>query len=287
MAKNSANPRAMFQVFAHEDFETPAGFAVFGALIRIAKCVGHDALGSFFVPQLIQKWSKLGARAARSGTEECIRLGVIVIDGDMVRITNYDEYQVDTRSRDRQKRYRDRVKDRNAGVTQTSHVTSRTRPEHRTENTEHRTHTQGVCGVGYLDLTTDRFVQACYAHWKDHHPDAPKRLIPGTPAYNALSQRHSEGFAVDVVAKAFRFAHKNPWNLGKNNTGKTYLGIEYICQSGGRVTEYAEMADRPIAEGGRRQLERDEARARYERIEKERKRQDCGKQEAVGDHLTR
>jgi hypothetical protein len=88
-------------------------------------------------------------------------------------------------------------------------------------------------------------VELVFDHYRTYHPDAVKNPKPASREWKAIKSRLAEGSDVATLCKAIDGCHKTPHNLGDNDRGQKYLGLELIMRSGDQVTRFCENDDNP------------------------------------------
>lgn len=81
-----------------------------------------------------------------------------------------------------------------------------------------------------------------FAHYRTHHPKAVPNPQPKSKEWRAIEARISEGFSVGDLCLAIDGCHRTPHNLGQNDRGQKYLGLELIMRNGDQVTRFIENA---------------------------------------------
>ncbi len=84
-----------------------------------------------------------------------------------------------------------------------------------------------------------------YAHWRSYHPRAPTRLKAASPDARKIRQRLDDGATVELLKAAIDGCHRTPHNLGQNERGTKYLGLNVIMRDTSQVTRFAETAEGP------------------------------------------
>ena len=95
-------------------------------------------------------------------------------------------------------------------------------------------------------------------HYRTYHPTTLPKLRSGAKEYKAVRARLEEGHTVADLCEAIDGCHKTPHNLGANERGSKYLGLELICRTSDQVTRFIEAnrnPPRPTNDKERRTLE--------------------------------
>lgn len=83
-------------------------------------------------------------------------------------------------------------------------------------------------------------VLAVFSHYRAHHPKAVPDPQPKSKEWRTIEARLREGFSVGDLCQAIDGCHKTPHNLGQNDKGQKYLGLELIMRNGDQVTRFIE-----------------------------------------------
>jgi hypothetical protein len=81
-----------------------------------------------------------------------------------------------------------------------------------------------------------------FAHYRSLHPRSFPDPKPASAEWKAIQRRLAEGFTVADLCDAIDGCHKTPHNLGQNDRGTKYLGLDLIVRTGSQVTRFAETA---------------------------------------------
>jgi len=85
-------------------------------------------------------------------------------------------------------------------------------------------------------------IRAVFAHYRARHPRAFPEPKSTSKEWSAIAARMREGFSLDDLRAAIDGCHMTPHNLGENDRGAQYLGLELIMRNGSQVTRFAETA---------------------------------------------
>lgn len=85
-------------------------------------------------------------------------------------------------------------------------------------------------------------VRAVFAHYRTRHPRSFPTPKSTSKEWSAIAARMREGFSVEDLCAAIDGCHMTPHNLGENDRGEKYLGLELIMRNGSQVTRFAETA---------------------------------------------
>jgi hypothetical protein len=88
-------------------------------------------------------------------------------------------------------------------------------------------------------------IRAVFAHYRARHPRSFPTPKSTSKEWSAIAARMREGFSVDDLRAAIDGCHMTPHNLGENDRGEKYLGLELIMRNGSQVTRFAETARNP------------------------------------------
>jgi hypothetical protein len=97
-------------------------------------------------------------------------------------------------------------------------------------------------------------IRSVFEHYRTHHPRAARNPQPRSKEWRNIAARLAEGFTVDDLRRAIDGCHKTPHNLGDNDRGQKYLGLELITRSHSQVTRFIENDEsppRPMTDGER------------------------------------
>ena len=86
---------------------------------------------------------------------------------------------------------------------------------------------------------------AVFAHYRTHHPRSHPKPSSKSKEWRAIAERLREGYSVDDLCAAIDGCHLTPHNLGENDRGQKYLGLELIMRTGSQVDRFAETARSP------------------------------------------
>ena len=81
-----------------------------------------------------------------------------------------------------------------------------------------------------------------FAHYRKLHPQAHKIPAHAQKEWTLIKARLREGYSVEDLCNAIDGCHRTPHNLGQNDRGQKYLGLELICRNGSQVTRFMEAA---------------------------------------------
>jgi hypothetical protein len=107
-----------------------------------------------------------------------------------------------------------------------------------------------------VGLATDRAdgggqadqVRQVFAHYRKHHPRAHTNPKSDSKEWKSVKARLAEGIAVERLCLAIDGMHQTPHNLGENERGQQYLGLELCMRNASQVERFAETAER-VAQG--------------------------------------
>jgi hypothetical protein len=109
--------------------------------------------------------------------------------------------------------------------------------------------------VGQKPDRTAEARQVC-DHYRTYHPKA--HTTAKSKEWRSVQARLAEGFTAEDLIEAIDGAHLTPYNLGANDRGQKYLGLELILRTGDQVTRFIENnrdPPRPVNDRERRSLD--------------------------------
>jgi hypothetical protein len=101
-------------------------------------------------------------------------------------------------------------------------------------------------------------IRSVFAHYKTLHPTAHPKPTSKSKAWKLIRARLDDGYSVEALCSAIDGCHKTPHNLGANERGTKYLGLELIMRDAGQVGRFIENDQdppKPQNEKERRTLE--------------------------------
>jgi len=87
----------------------------------------------------------------------------------------------------------------------------------------------------------DRVVE----HYRTYHPKALPNVKSTSKEYRRIRDRLNEGYTVEQLCEAIDGCHKTPHNLGENDRGQKYLGLELIVRTASHVDRFIENNTNP------------------------------------------
>lgn len=93
-------------------------------------------------------------------------------------------------------------------------------------------------------------VTAVVEHYRTYHPRAMPRISLQSKEVRAIHRRLDEGYSVEDLCAAIDGMHRTPHNLGVNERGQKYLGLELCMRSASQVDRFAQVADDWANNGG-------------------------------------
>jgi hypothetical protein len=88
-----------------------------------------------------------------------------------------------------------------------------------------------------------------FRHYRTYHPRSYPNPQPDSKEWKAIRSRLKEGYDVATLKAAIDGCHRTPHNMGQNERGQKYLGLELIMRNGGQVARFSETAkDAPYTE---------------------------------------
>jgi hypothetical protein len=91
-----------------------------------------------------------------------------------------------------------------------------------------------------------------HAHYRHYHPRVPATLDSTSKEAKAIRARLKAGWSVADLCLAIDGCHQTPHNLGQNERGQKYLGLELIMRTCSQVQRFVEHAQRGTGRPGPR-----------------------------------
>ena len=103
--------------------------------------------------------------------------------------------------------------------------------------------------------------------YKKHHP----RARPGAKERRLITDRLRDNYDTQTLIAAIEGCHITPHNIGQNERGQKYLGLELIMRTSSQVQRFAETwGDRSVSKNDTRSAWADFARVHGVKITEER-----------------
>lgn len=84
-------------------------------------------------------------------------------------------------------------------------------------------------------------VLVVFDHYRKEHPRAFKTPNPASKEWKLIEQRFRDGFTAMDLCDAIDGCHRCPHNLGENDRGAKYLGLELIMRTSSQVQRFMEV----------------------------------------------
>lgn len=84
-------------------------------------------------------------------------------------------------------------------------------------------------------------VLVVFDHYRKEHPRAFKTPNPASKEWKLIEQRFRDGFTAMDLCDAIDGCHRCPHNLGENDRGAKYLGLELIMRTASQVQRFMEV----------------------------------------------
>ena len=91
------------------------------------------------------------------------------------------------------------------------------------------------------DNSTDEAVLVVFDHYRTLHPKSFKTPNKASKEWKLIEQRFKDGFSAMDICDAIDGCHRCPHNLGENDHGTKYLGLELIVRNASQVTRFMEV----------------------------------------------
>jgi hypothetical protein len=177
----------------------------------------------------------------------------------LVTVCNYDTYQDDCEENqhpNRQPTANQPPTNRQPTANQPTQIRINKKNKKNQEGQEQQEDVGAAHPVGLgLDLADE--IRKVFAHYRLYHPRAVPNPKSTSKEWRAIRARLSEGYSAEALCQAIDGCHKTPHNLGANERGAKYLGLELICRNSDQVTRFVEANEnppRPMNERERRTL---------------------------------
>src|SRR4030042_28755 len=84
---------------------------------------------------------------------------------------------------------------------------------------------------------------AVFSHYRTKHPRAHPKPKSTSKEWRVIRARLAEGHTVEQLKAAIDGIHMTPHNLGQNDRGQEYLGLELCMRNGDQVDRFARTAE--------------------------------------------
>jgi hypothetical protein len=92
-------------------------------------------------------------------------------------------------------------------------------------------------------------ILAVFDHYRAKHPRSHPKPKSTSKEWRVIRARLAEGHTVEQLCQAIDGMHMTPHNLGQNDRGQEYLGLELCMRNGDQVNRFARTAEHgpPVA----------------------------------------
>jgi len=189
----------------------------------------------------------------RPGTFKALasqEIGWVIPEGSGFRFANWGRHNgscAKARALDTEKKRNQRAVSRKCPGKCPAENGTKTGPEKRREEKSSFTNVKEPPIVPQGTSSADN-IRAVFDHYRTHHPKAHLKPQPASKEWRCIKARLDEGYDVERLKAAIDGCHRTPHNLGQNDRGTPYLGLELIMRNGSNVERFAEapFPDQPL-----------------------------------------
>lgn len=91
---------------------------------------------------------------------------------------------------------------------------------------------------GKIPTPAHESILAVFSHYRTYHPQSHRNPRPGSDEWKKIANRLADGYSVADLCAAIDGCHKTPHNLGDNEQGAKYLGLNLIVRTASQVDRF-------------------------------------------------